>query len=191
MSVETDSTKLLGSKLDSLRVVSLVEGAGDGEAGGGAGLADEAQDGVVVEKSTVEKDLIALRAALSVSVGRRARIRPPEPPNLVFRDDQTVVEATVHLRKGFMALNAATIAEECKKFGGEMTFRNLSDPDPDCIVSGKSIMGLMMLGAGEGTRIEISVAGTDTASETLARRLYGILTSRSYFDLKPDRFVAP
>ena len=65
------------------------------------------------------------------------------------------------------------------------------NPDPDCIVSGKSIMGLMMLGAGEGTRIEISVAGTDTASETLARWLYGIPTSRSYFDLKPDRFVTP
>ncbi len=146
---------------------------------------------VVVEKSTIENDLRALREALARSVGRRARVRPPEPPNPVRRDDYVFVEATVNLRKGINGLIAVTIARECKKFAGEVTFRNLSDEGADCIVSGKSIMGLMMLAAGEGTQIEISVVGTGAGAETLARRMYGIVTSRSYFDLNPKRFVAP
>ena len=50
MSVDTGLTELLWGELDSLRVVSLVERAGDGEASGGTGLADEAQDGWVIDQ---------------------------------------------------------------------------------------------------------------------------------------------
>jgi phosphotransferase system HPr (HPr) family protein len=143
---------------------------------------------VVVEKSTVEKDLLALRNALTRCLGRRVRFCSPEPPNLSRRADHVFVEATVNLRKGINGLIAAVIARETKKFSGEVTLQKLPEEE---IVDGKCITGMMMLVAGQGTRIEISVAGTEPASETLARRLYGILTSRSYFDLKPDRFVAP
>jgi len=48
MSIEADWAELGRGELDSFRVLPGVEGAIDGEAGAGAGLANETQDGGIV-----------------------------------------------------------------------------------------------------------------------------------------------
>ena len=50
VSVEADLLELFWGELDPLRVVARVERAGDGKPGGSTGLADEAQDGGVIDQ---------------------------------------------------------------------------------------------------------------------------------------------
>jgi phosphocarrier protein len=69
-------------------------------------------------------------------------------------------------QKGLHARAAARFVKTAAQFGSEIMVRKNGTA-----VSGRSIMGLMMLAAAAGTVIEISATGDDAAAavETLAR----------------------
>ena len=73
---------------------------------------------------------------------------------------------TICNQKGLHARAAARFVKTAAQFGAEVTVRKNGTS-----VSGRSIMGLMMLAAASGTVIEISAIGHDAAMavETLAR----------------------
>jgi len=64
----------------------------------------------------------------------------------------------VQSKMGIHARPAAMIVRLTSKFKGEVFFEK-----DDEQVNGKSIMGLMMLAAGHGSRIRVSVQGADGA----------------------------
>jgi phosphocarrier protein len=65
--------------------------------------------------------------------------------------------------KGLHARAAAKFAKLSNKFVSEVTVSK-----EDTSVSGRSIMGLMMLAAGRGSEITISARGTDADAAVLA-----------------------
>jgi phosphocarrier protein HPr len=69
-------------------------------------------------------------------------------------------------QRGLHARAAARFVKTAHRFAAEITVRKNGT-----LVSGRSIMGLMMLAAGSGTELEISAAGADAeeAVTTLAR----------------------
>ena len=69
-------------------------------------------------------------------------------------------------QKGLHARAAARFVKTAHQFDAEIWVRKNGT-----VVSGRSIMGLMMLAAGSGTELEISAAGrdADNAVTTLAR----------------------
>jgi phosphocarrier protein HPr len=73
---------------------------------------------------------------------------------------------TICNQKGLHARAAARFVKTAAQFDAEIWVRKNGTA-----VSGRSIMGLMMLAAASGTRIEIAANGRDaaTAVETLAR----------------------
>ena len=91
-------------------------------------------------------------------ISARAAAPNPEPParRLVKICNQ----------KGLHARAAARFVKTASQFKAEVTVRKNGTE-----VSGRSIMGLMMLAAASGTVIEVSASGPDTAAavEALAR----------------------
>ena len=92
----------------------------------------------------------------------------PKPP--VEAGPQTVVTVrrtcTICNQKGLHARAAARFVKTAAQFDAEIWVRKNGTA-----VSGRSIMGLMMLAAASGTLVEITATGRDaaTAVETLAR----------------------
>ena len=92
----------------------------------------------------------------------------PKPP--VEADPQTVVTVrrtcTICNQKGLHARAAARFVKTAAQFEADIWVRKNGTA-----VSGRSIMGLMMLAAASGALVEISATGPDaaTAVETLAR----------------------
>jgi phosphocarrier protein HPr len=74
--------------------------------------------------------------------------------------------ATICNQKGLHARAAARFVKTAAQFDAEIWVRKNGTT-----VSGRSIMGLMMLAAASGTQIEITATGRDAAAavETLAR----------------------
>ncbi len=90
--------------------------------------------------------------------------RPAAPPEAVA----TAVRRTCTIcnQKGLHARAAARFCKTAAQFDSEIWVRKNGTA-----VSGRSIMGLMMLAAAAGTLIEITATGRDAAAavETLAR----------------------
>lgn len=76
---------------------------------------------------------------------------------------------TVCNRTGLHARPAAQFANAAKQFNSKVFVRNISKPEVDNIANAKSIISILTLGMGKGTRIEISAEGMDEqeAVETL------------------------
>jgi phosphocarrier protein HPr len=74
------------------------------------------------------------------------------------RLDADTVQATVEIvnQLGLHARAAARFVETASRFAAEVTVAN-----GDESVSGKSILGLMMLAAGQGTQLTLTAAGAD------------------------------
>lgn len=96
---------------------------------------------------------------------------PEGDPNLLSgtaAPSSTVVRRAVEIcnQKGLHARAAARFVKTASQFEAEVTVRKNGTS-----VSGRSIMGLMMLAAASGTVIEIAATGRDAASavEALAR----------------------
>jgi phosphocarrier protein len=85
-------------------------------------------------------------------------------PGTAAHAAQRVVE--ICNRKGLHARAAARFVKTASQFAAEVQVRKNGTA-----VSGRSIMGLMMLAAAAGTIIEITASGRDAAAavETLAR----------------------
>jgi len=85
---------------------------------------------------------------------------PPQPPSAARR------LAKICNQKGLHARAAARFVKTASQFEAEVTVRKNGTA-----VSGRSIMGLMMLAAASGTVIEIAATGRDAAMavEALAR----------------------
>lgn len=64
--------------------------------------------------------------------------------------------ATVENTKGLHARAAARFVKVCSSFDAEAQVKS-----GDSVVSGRSIMGLLMLAATKGTRLEIRTSGRD------------------------------
>jgi len=94
----------------------------------------------------------------------------PSPDQLAgaAADQAATARRTVTIRnqRGLHARAAARFVKTAAQFAAEIWVRKNGTA-----VSGRSIMGLMMLAAASGTHIEISASGGDaaTAVETLAR----------------------
>jgi phosphocarrier protein len=90
------------------------------------------------------------------------------PVQLSGATDPSLVRRTVKIcnQKGLHARAAARFVKTAAQFAAEITVRKNGTA-----VSGRSIMGLMMLAAASGTLVEISASGPDaaTAVDTLAR----------------------
>ena len=86
--------------------------------------------------------------------------RAPQPATVARR------EVKICNQKGLHARAAARFVKTAGQFNAEVSVRKNGTA-----VSGRSIMGLMMLAAASGTVIEISATGPDAAAavETLAR----------------------
>jgi phosphotransferase system HPr-like phosphotransfer protein len=138
----------------------------------------------IVEKGPVEEDIVVLRELLARTVGRpRRREVAVDPPRVIHREDRTEIEATVVLLRGIHSGVIPTINKLCKEFDGDVILRKTEGEESGEEANPKDLMQLMMLAAAEGQRILISVAGTGPAAETLARRLYAIVTSRFYWEM--------
>ncbi|MGC9451427.1 MAG: HPr family phosphocarrier protein [Oceanipulchritudo sp.] len=66
------------------------------------------------------------------------------------------IELTVNNKMGIHARPAAMIVRVANKYAAEVTVEKDSEQ-----VNGKSIMGLMMLAAGNGSRLRFSASGKD------------------------------
>ncbi len=92
----------------------------------------------------------------------------PEPLAGSARDSTAMARRTVKIcnQRGLHARAAARFVKTAVQFNAEIWVRKNGSA-----VSGRSIMGLMMLAAASGALIEISATGEDaaTAVETLAR----------------------
>ena len=92
----------------------------------------------------------------------------PKPPAAAGAETATTARRTCTIcnQKGLHARAAARFVKTAAQFDAEIWVRKNGTA-----VSGRSIMGLMMLAAASGTLIEISATGCDaaTAVETLAR----------------------
>lgn len=78
--------------------------------------------------------------------------RRAAPPTLVRR-------AVIVNQRGLHARAAAKFVKLIDRFAAEVTVRK-----GDMAVSGRSIMGLMMLAAGPGTELELEARGRDAAA---------------------------
>ena len=96
------------------------------------------------------------------SQGQPGHLAPDAPD----RDATVRRTCTICNQKGLHARAAARFVKTAAQFDAEIWVRKNGTA-----VSGRSIMGLMMLAAASGTVIEISATGRDaaTAVETLAR----------------------
>jgi phosphocarrier protein len=91
------------------------------------------------------------------------------------RLDADTVQAVVEIvnQLGLHARAAARFVEAASKFVAEVTVTN-----GDESVSGKSILGLMMLAAGQGTRLTLLAAGPD--AEEAIDALAALIAQRFY-----------
>ena len=93
---------------------------------------------------------------------------PDATPDPIADDAATAVRRTCTIcnQKGLHARAAARFVKAAAQFDAEIWVRKNGTA-----VSGRSIMGLMMLAAATGTAVEITATGRDaaTAVETLAR----------------------
>ena len=64
-------------------------------------------------------------------------------------------------RTGLHARPAAQFANAAKQFDSKVFVRNLSKPEVDNLANAKSIISILTLGMGKGTKIEISAEGPD------------------------------
>ena len=95
-----------------------------------------------------------------------ADIQPGQLAGLQQGAVTTRRSATICNQKGLHARAAARFVKTAAQFDAEIWVRKNGTT-----VSGRSIMGLMMLAAASGTQIEITATGRDAAAaaETLAR----------------------
>ena len=64
-------------------------------------------------------------------------------------------------RTGLHARPATQFANAAKQFDSKVFVRNLSKPEVDNLANAKSIISILTLGMGKGTKIEISAEGPD------------------------------
>lgn len=64
-------------------------------------------------------------------------------------------------RTGLHARPVAQFANAAKQFDSKVFVRNLSKPEVDNLANAKSIISILTLGMGKGTKIEISAEGPD------------------------------
>jgi len=69
------------------------------------------------------------------------------------------IELTVHNKMGIHARPAAMIVRVANKYGADLVVEKDEEQ-----VNGKSIMGLMMLAAGNGSRMKFTASGDDAES---------------------------
>ena len=83
--------------------------------------------------------------------------------------------AAIVNKRGLHARASAKFVETVARFQAEVTVRK-----DGAAVSGRSIMGLMMLGASMGTKIEISATGPD--AEDAVAALSRLIAAKFYED---------
>jgi phosphotransferase system HPr (HPr) family protein len=146
----------------------------------------------IVGKGQVEDDIVKLRELLARTVGRpRRHPVAVDSPRVIHREGRTEIKATVNLHRGIHSGVVPSIIKLCKDFEGDVMLRKTDGEESDEEANAKDLMQLMMLAATEGQRIEISVIGIGPVAETLARRLYAIVTSQFSWNVSLDRFVTP
>jgi phosphocarrier protein len=81
----------------------------------------------------------------------------PEPPSA--QSDTLVRQLTIINKKGLHARASAKFVQTVDRFDAEVTVTRGSET-----VGGRSIMGLLTLGAAQGTSLTISAEGPDAAA---------------------------
>lgn len=107
-------------------------------------------------------------------------------PSIVSEKGHTYVEAIVRIKLGLCARPTASIVRMTSKYRGEVVFEKDGEQ-----VNGKSIMGIMMLAAGAGSKIKIIVQGEDRLAKEMATRIYSGMTTESNLYPNFDRFLFP
>lgn len=113
---------------------------------------------------------------------------PPPPPNLMTRDNWTMVEATVRIVNGIVFKAHQRLYKECKTFTGRVYFEHLEKEKGEEQADVKDAWELLLLTVGEGDVVRICVEGSDAAARRLARRLYGGVVSTYAGQMDFDRF---
>ena len=81
------------------------------------------------------------------------------------------VEVTIINRLGLHARAAAQFVQAASRYGSEISVER-----DDKTVNGKSIMGVMMLAASQGTTLKISATGDD--ADVALSEIVGLVNSR-------------
>lgn len=81
------------------------------------------------------------------------------------------VEVTIINRLGLHARAAAKFVQAASRYGSEISVER-----DDKTVNGKSIMGVMMLAASQGTTLKISATGDD--ADAALSEIVGLINSR-------------
>lgn len=83
-------------------------------------------------------------------MGLLSRRNPPEPPEKITK------EVTIENRLGLHARPSAMFVKVCNRHKSEIWVEKDGEQ-----VNGKSIMGLMMLAAGQGSKLRVTCEGED------------------------------
>ncbi len=83
-------------------------------------------------------------------MGLLSRRNPPEPPEKVTKD------ITIENRLGLHARPSSMFVKVCNRHKAEIWVEKDGEQ-----VNGKSIMGLMMLAAGQGSKLRVTCEGED------------------------------
>ncbi len=99
-------------------------------------------------------------------------------PAIIRTGTATAVEARVNLRGGLGIGETLQLITECGQHPGKVTIQRLEPPVKWTLADANNPMGLMPVDMIEGSRVLLTVEDTDATAEHLAKRLYGILTTR-------------
>jgi phosphotransferase system HPr-like phosphotransfer protein len=148
-----------------------------------SGIADR-----IVDKSDyIRKDLERIEYLIEYLVKKYRTPRNPEPPVIFSKDGFTMVKVRINLIGGMLS-GIVGVAEECQKHHGAALMQQVDKGEDSPWRNAKKPIELLLLGALEEQEVLIKVQGEDAEAERVIRRIYGVLTSRYSFDLKPNRF---
>jgi len=134
-------------------------------------------DRIVLKSRDCREDARTIHSHLEHLLrNRREEIDPP-PPVLVKGQGRTSVEAFVNRAGGLGLRGTCALCEECKKYARWVKARRLDADAETPAVDCKNVFEVLLLAAGEGSRVLISVEGEDAEAEEIARHVYGVLTS--------------
>lgn len=148
---------------------------------------DRGADAVVFKSGNPQEDVIKIKQTLDyllTSLPKEIRKRKEQasvPPTIITQDGHTTIDAVVNLRWGLGMMPGMHICQTAEQYDREVVLTYGEKRG-----SSKGIIGLLMLAAAEGTKLKISVEGTDPKAQELAKIIYAIINAENDKHLKTE-----